>query len=119
MNTVLILGFLPTLSVPELMIIGVVAVLLFGSKLPSVARSLGKSMSEFKRGMQDLQNEFHQADSPRSASARRYHEIDDRDEATAPKFEPPAAEPTLESPGGETPQTVPPEADDKPYGATS
>lgn len=106
------------LSPFELMIIGVVAVLLFGSKLPSVARSLGKSMSEFKRGMQDLQNEFHQADSPRPAPARRYHEIDDRDEATAPKFEPPSAEPTLEVPG-EVAQTVPPEAEDKSYGASA
>ncbi|MGH7140069.1 MAG: twin-arginine translocase TatA/TatE family subunit [Pirellulales bacterium] len=100
----------------ELMIIGVVAVLLFGSKLPSVARSLGKSMSEFKKGMQDLQNEFHQADS-RPAQVRRYHEIDDREEATAPKFEPPASEPALEVPRNETPVTVPPDAADKPFDA--
>lgn len=119
MNIAVLLGFLPNLSPMELMIIGVVAVLLFGSKLPSVARSLGKSMSEFKRGMQDLQNEFHQADSPRPASARRYHEIDDRDEATAPKFEPPAAEPTLEVPDSPAAETVPPETHDKPYGASS
>lgn len=124
MNIASVLGFLPTLSPLELMIIGVVAVLLFGSNLPSVARSLGKSMSEFKRGMKDLQNEFHQADSPPSAPARRYHEIDDRDDATAPKFEPPAAEPTLESPAAETaqtvpPETVPPDTEDKPYGSSS
>ena len=105
------------LSPVELMVVGVVAVLLFGSKLPSVARSLGKSMGEFKKGMQDLQSELHQAES-RPAQVRRYHDIDDRDEATAPKFEPPAAEPTLEEPRSETPETVPPDANDKPYGAS-
>ncbi len=41
----------------EMMIVGVAAVLLFGRNLPSVARSAGKSLSEFKKGMQDLQNE--------------------------------------------------------------
>ncbi len=45
----------------EMLVIGVVAVLLFGSKLPSVARSAGKSLTEFKRGMQDLQSEFSSA----------------------------------------------------------
>ena len=105
------------LSPVELMVVGVVAVLLFGSKLPSVARSLGKSMGEFKKGMQDLQSELHQAES-RPAQVRRYHDIDDRDEATAPKFEPPAAEPTLEEPRSEAPETVPPDANDKPYGAS-
>ena len=37
----------------ELMIVGVVAVLLFGNKLPSLARSLGKSMTEFKKGISE------------------------------------------------------------------
>jgi len=83
------------LSPPELIVIGVVAVLLFGSKLPDVARSLGKSMNEFRRGMSGLQEEVHSATSTasRAASTSRYHEIDDRDEATAPKFEPPTSEP--------------------------
>jgi len=38
----------------ELMIVGAVAVLLFGSRLPSVARSLGKSMTEFKKGLREI-----------------------------------------------------------------
>ncbi|HQU42206.1 MAG: hypothetical protein B7Z73_00650 [Planctomycetia bacterium 21-64-5] len=111
------------LSPVELMVVGVVAVLLFGSKLPSVARSVGKSLGEFKKGMQDLQNELHQSDS-RPSQVRRYHEIDDREEATAPKFEPPASEPTLEEPpndvaSSEPPrETVPPDAGEKPFGQT-
>jgi sec-independent protein translocase protein TatA len=45
------------LSPMELMIIGVVAVLLFGSRLPGVARSLGKSMTEFKKGLTGLEED--------------------------------------------------------------
>lgn len=90
------------LSPVEVMVIGVVAVLLFGSNLPKVARSMGQSMSQFKKGMQDLKEELNVADT-RPQQIRRYHEIDDRDEPTAPKFEPPASEPTLEEPASEAP----------------
>jgi TatA/E family protein of Tat protein translocase len=48
----------------ELLIIGGLAVLLFGSRLPSVARSLGKSMTEFKRGLTDIQDEVRKSDGP-------------------------------------------------------
>jgi sec-independent protein translocase protein TatA len=46
------------LSPVELLVIGGLAVLLFGSRLPGVARSLGKSMTEFKRGLNDIQDEM-------------------------------------------------------------
>ncbi|HVC92991.1 MAG TPA: twin-arginine translocase TatA/TatE family subunit [Pirellulales bacterium] len=85
------------LSPVELLVIGGLAVLLFGSRLPSVARSLGKSMTEFKRGLHDIQDDVRSVDRVPSKSSR-FHEIDDRDEATAPKFEPPAAEPTVSEP---------------------
>ena len=35
----------------EWIIVGVVALLLFGKRLPSVARSLGQAMHEFKSGL--------------------------------------------------------------------
>lgn len=90
------------LSPMEVMFIGALAVLLFGSNLPKVARSMGQSMSQFKKGMQELKDELNVADS-RPQQIRRYHEIDDREEPTAPKFEPPSAEPGLEEPAGESP----------------
>ena len=37
----------------ELMVIMVIAVVLFGHKLPSQMRSLGKSIKEFKAGIND------------------------------------------------------------------
>jgi sec-independent protein translocase protein TatA len=49
------------LNYVELLVIGAVAVLLFGGRLPSVARSLGKSLTEFKRGLNDLQDEVRDA----------------------------------------------------------
>jgi sec-independent protein translocase protein TatA len=85
------------LSPLELLVVGIAAVLLFGNKLPSVARSLGKSVTDFKKGMSGIEEEFRAADrdSTRTAS-RRPAEIEDREEATAPKFEPPTSEPKAE-----------------------
>ena len=36
---------------PEMMVVGVIALLLFGKRLPEVARSLGKGMREFKESV--------------------------------------------------------------------
>jgi TatA/E family protein of Tat protein translocase len=42
----------------HMLIFGIVAILLFGNRLPSVARSLGRSLIEFKKGMNALESEF-------------------------------------------------------------
>jgi sec-independent protein translocase protein TatA len=87
------------LSIQELMIVGVVAVLLFGKKLPDVARSLGNSYSQFRRGLQDIQSEMNQAvnttdnheyGSDRGSTKALTYSDDDYDEPTAPKFTPPS-----------------------------
>ncbi|MTV47471.1 twin-arginine translocase TatA/TatE family subunit [Heliobacillus mobilis] len=42
-------GFLSTIGIPELLLILVVALLIFGpGKLPDVGKALGKSINEFK-----------------------------------------------------------------------
>jgi len=42
----------------ELVIILVIAVLLFGRRLPEIARSMGKSLTEFKKGLSETKDEI-------------------------------------------------------------
>ena len=42
----------------HLVVLGVVALLLFGKRLPEVGRSLGKGISEFKKGLTDVHTEI-------------------------------------------------------------
>ena len=79
----------------EMMIILVIAVLLFGKRLPEVGRSLGKGIVEFKKGVRGVEDEVDRASSPSSTDTAQ--DVDDRDEATAPKFEPPTSEAQAES----------------------
>lgn len=41
----------------ELLVIAVIVLLLFGNRLPSVMRSLGQGVTEFKRGVQGIEDE--------------------------------------------------------------
>lgn len=87
----------------EMVIVGIVGVLLFGKRLPEVGKSLGKGLMEFKKGVKGIEDEIYSATNPapsRSQPKRvsTYNDIDDRDEATAPKFEPPTAEPQVAEP---------------------
>jgi sec-independent protein translocase protein TatA len=45
----------------EMLIILVIALVLFGSRLPDVARSLGKSVNSFKRGLKDVEDELQES----------------------------------------------------------
>ena len=78
------------IGTPELVIVGIIAVMLFGSRLPSVARSFGKSIVEFKKGMKDIENDVKSSEYDESRGRIGYS---DHSEPTSPRFEPPQAAP--------------------------
>lgn len=46
------------LGMPEVVLILTIGLLLFGKRLPDMARSLGKSLMEFKRSIQGVHEEI-------------------------------------------------------------
>ncbi len=54
-------AFIQNLGMPELLIVAFVSLLIFGNRLPSVMRSLGKSVTEFKKGISGIEEEIDQA----------------------------------------------------------
>ncbi len=83
----------------ELLFLAFIALLLFGKRLPEVMRSLGKGVTEFKKGMSGLEDEFNRGAYGNSQQPQ-YHEpsrplpAEERPEITAPKFQPPTTAPT-------------------------
>ena len=45
------------LGVPELLVVMVIGLLLFGKNLPDLARGLGKSLAELQRGVKSVTEE--------------------------------------------------------------
>lgn len=94
----LVIGFfgLGSPGVGELLLIAVVAVVLFGGKLPEVARTLGGTYQQFRKGLSDIQSSIKNDLDINAASLDRipdYSDVDDDfDEPTAPKFDPPVDE---------------------------
>ena len=114
-------GFLDSLSNPvTLLMLGIVALLLFGERLPEVGRTWGRKLVDLKKNVENIQNQIRSVamsatpdlSSPTSASTRRDSEdaAVDREEATAPKFVPPPSEPTegsLAGPRSPGPSPIP------------
>jgi len=67
------------LGAPEAILIGIVALILFGPRLPSVMRSLGKGIVEFKKGIRDTEDEINrEIDTAERPSDKRIdHTTDD------------------------------------------
>ena len=77
----------------EMIIVGVIAVLLFGSRLPSVARSLGKSFVEFKKGVRGIEDEVRDASYREPAQVTHSDMAGESEPPAAPRFEPPTEPP--------------------------
>lgn len=79
----------------HLLVIGLVALLLFGKRLPEVGRSLGRGIMEFKKGLRDVHEELNkeEEEKPRNKlqsppeEQRRYREVGAPDEAATAKNE--------------------------------
>ena len=91
------IAFIGSLGPAEMLFVGIIALLLFGKKLPEVARSLGKGVIEFKKGLRgiedDVDTNIHASRSDSSSNPRPAPK-DESVETSAPKFEPPKSEPT-------------------------
>ena len=57
----ILLGFFGMPGHLELLIIGVIILLLFGHRLPSLMRSLGRGVVEFKRGVAGIDDDLEEA----------------------------------------------------------
>ncbi len=78
----LALGFGNLFDGPDLLIVLAIALIFFGNRLPGVAKSLGRSIFEFKKGLSESRDELNKAVSE----------------------EPPVEKPTLQAPPRKTPE---------------
>jgi len=101
------------MGMAEIMVIGLIAVMLFGKNLPGVARKFGKTYREFRKGLSEFQSQVrvdeyvddvysdYNDDSYSSTSAASgaddwsAEDFDDYSPSSAPMFEPPPSEPTV------------------------
>ncbi|MEW6744585.1 MAG: twin-arginine translocase TatA/TatE family subunit [Planctomycetota bacterium] len=56
--------FIGGIGTTEILVILVIGLLIFGGRLPEVARSLGKSFTEFRRGMRGITDEIEREPDP-------------------------------------------------------
>jgi TatA/E family protein of Tat protein translocase len=72
-----------SIGTPELIVIGVLALLVFGPKrLPEIGKNVGAAIREFRRASRDLMSHFHDDDPPRVRSFGRNN--DDADSYAPP-----------------------------------
>jgi len=66
------LGFFGNIGPMEWIVIGIVAVLIFGKRLPEIGRSLGRSFVQFKKGLHDIDDDI--GGRGDDAQSRQFHQ---------------------------------------------
>lgn len=74
----------------ELIVLLIVAVILFGSKLPEVAKNVGSSYAQFRKGLSEIQSSIESEVDQNEEHSPYEQTYDDTVEPTGPKFEPPS-----------------------------
>ena len=69
-------GIIGPIGTPELIIILVVALLIFGKRLPDVGKSLGKGIVEFKKGLKGVTDEVSKADREIDEAVAKSEEVE-------------------------------------------
>lgn len=103
MNT---LALLPNIGHQELLIILVIALLLFGRRLPEVGRSLGRGIVEFKKGIKGIEDDIDHESSKAAAkqvSTAKPPLTGSGEDARVSRS--PVAAPPVEAGSSETPQS--------------
>src|SRR5215470_12573203 len=89
------------ISPMEMLVVGAIALLIFGKRLPEVARSLGKGIVEFKKGVKGIEDEV---DKPLPYNPNQYSPPYGQQQAPAPQGQ--YQYPTYgQPPAGTTPQS--------------
>lgn len=88
------------MSSPEMLAFAVIALMLFGKRLPEVARNFGGAYQQLRKNLNEFQREFRAMEYTDPKPRPKVAEPDRGLEATAPKFTPP---PSLRSPSNSDP----------------
>jgi Sec-independent protein translocase protein TatA len=60
-----VFAFLPTLGLPEMFLLVVIGLLLFGRNLPQAGRTMGRFVAQLRRGFQDFKDQMDRDESIR------------------------------------------------------
>ena len=87
------IAFIGGAGTSEMVFVGIIALMLFGSKLPEIARNLGGTYRGLKKSVDEFKREFEAVETyePRVVPPSAQQDEEDTVQTDAPKFTPPPA----------------------------
>ena len=70
-----------TIGTWEILAILIIALLIFGTRLPKVMRAIGKSMSEFKKGIDDVEDSVDEVKKPAANKRKNREALEDKEDS--------------------------------------